>query len=206
MRIVFAGLLLAVLAGCATSAHEEDVQNWMAMEQSRQARLDVVAAQCQTDLCLVMVAQETSKVSQQPRRQFHPVWNIVDRALGIAVPAYFGFKNSEVWADTVSGVAGVVAGIDRADNSINVNGNLGDTRGDTAGRDLAGRDIIDDRSIGGDDVDIGRDNRVGDDFEDTCIGDACRNDSPGPIDRSVENRNSNNENTPVPEPDPEPNP
>lgn len=182
-RAIFLICALAVLAGCASTDTRTDT--WMQLEQARQARLDVVAAQCQTDLCLVMVAQEAGKTTPVPQRQYHPAWSILGNFLNVAVPAYAGVLDTEAWGDVVTGVSSTIANIDGADYSTHIGG------------DQIGRDRIDDRSVGGDRVGgdqrigdeigrdyIGGDNRVGDDINDSCVGDQCRNSSSGPIDQS----------------------
>lgn len=167
-RAVLALILLLVLAGCATTP---DNAEWIQLEHSRQARLDIVAAQCQTDLCLVMVAQESSRsVIRPPQQQHHPAWQIVDRALAIGVPAYFGSRQIRDLAGMTTDIADVIAGIDRSDNSVSIGG------------DQIGGDRIDDRSTGRDRV--GGDWRQGDDIRDSCVGPDCRSNAPGPIDNS----------------------
>lgn len=201
--------LAAVLAGCASTP---DHSQWIAMEQSRQARLDAVAAQCQTDLCLVMVAQEQGRAAiRPPTQQYHPAWQIADRALSLAIPAYFGARQTRDLVQGITGVAGIVAGIDRADQSITVGGHMIggdqiDDRSVAVGGDQIGRDRIDDRSvvvgadqIGGDRIDdrsVGG-NQVG---GDGCIGPECRVTSPGPIDNSNNSDNSDNSSNNQPEP------
>lgn len=189
IQLILAISAAAVLAGCASTDTRTDT--WMQIEQARQARLDVVASQCQSDLCLVMVAQEAGKSTPQPQKQYHPAWSILGNFLNAAVPAYAGVLNTEAWGDVVSGVTSTVADIDGADYSTHIGG------------DQIGGDRVDDRSVGGDRVggdqrigdDIGRDyiggdNRVGDDISDSCVGDQCRNSSSGPIDQSDNSDNS----------------
>lgn len=122
-----------------------------------------------------MVAQEAGNTTPMPRQRHHPAWNIVDRALGLAIPAYFGWRDTDTLVGGITGVADTIAGMDRryTDNSVSVGG------------DQIGRDRIDDRSVGGD-------QRVGDDIDGSCIGDECRNTSPGPIDESDHSDNSDN--------------
>ena len=182
MYLPLALIALAVLAGCASTPDYD----WMAAEQARQARLDTVAAQCETDLCLVMVAQESNRNAIRPPQQgHHPAWSIFDRAIGLAVPAYFGWRQTEALTDAITGTAGVIAGMDRADYSTHIGGDqIGGDRVDdrSVGGDRIGGDRIDDRSTGRDRV--GGDWRSGDDWQDVCVGDDCRFTSPGPIDNS----------------------
>lgn len=193
-RAIFLICALAVLAGCASTDTRTDT--WMQLEQARQARLDTVAAQCQTDLCLVMVAQEQNKSAiGPPQKQYHPAWGIFGSVLQAAVPAYAGVLSTEAWGDVVTGVSSTISNIDGADYSTHIGG------------DQIGGDRVDDRSVsvGGDQVGgdqrigdeigrdfIGGDNRVGDDISDSCVGDQCRNDSAGPIDQSDNSDNSDN--------------
>lgn len=189
LRFLLALVALAVLAGCASMP---DNSEWLAMEQSRQARLDTVAAQCQTDLCLVMIAQEQGRSAiRPPQQQYHPAWQIADRALGLVIPAYFGWRQTEALTGAITGTAGVIAGIDRADYSVSI------------GRDNIGGDRIDDQSVsigddytGGDRIRGRRVNSSGNDITNTG-----RWNSPGPFDID----NSENTGTlPPPEPDPDP--
>ena len=191
IQLILAISAAAVLAGCAST--DTRTETWMQLEQARQARLDVVAAQCQTDLCLVMVAQEAGRSTPMPQKQYHPAWGIFGSVLQAAVPAYAGVLNTEAWGDVVNGVSSTIANIDGADYSTHIGG------------DQIGGDRIDDRSVsvGGDQVGgdqrigdeigrdyIGGDNRVGDDISDSCVGDQCRNSSSGPIDQSDNSDNS----------------
>ena len=207
VRLLTVGVLLAVLAGCAsTGGPDARTSAWLEMEQSRQARLDVMAAQCQTDLCLVMVAQEQGRGAiRQPQTAYHPAWNIVDRALSVAIPAYFGSRQVRDLAGVITDTTAVVASIDRADHSVTIGGDqIGrdriDDRSVSVGGDQIGRDRIDDRSVGRDQ--IGRDQRIGDEIEGSCVGDECRNNSPGSIDQS-DNSDNSTDNSPI-DPDPLP--
>lgn len=208
--LILAVLLLVVLAGCATTGDDTRTSAWLQMEQARQARLDVVATQCQTDLCLVMVAQEQGRSAiRPPQKTYHPAWNIVDRALSVAIPAYFGSRQVRDLAGAVVSTADIVASIDRADHSVTIGGDqIGgdrvDDRSVSVGGDQIGGDRVDDRSVGRDQ--IGGDQRIGDDIEGSCIGDDCRNTSPGPIDQSDNSDNSDNSTQNPPEPDPDPAP
>ena len=222
VRLLTVGVLLAVLDGCAsTGGPDARTSAWLEMEQSRQARLDVMAAQCQTDLCLVMVAQEQGRGAiRQPQTAYHPAWNIVDRALSVAIPAYFGSRQVRDLAGVITDTTAVVASIDRADHSVTIGGDqIGrdriDDRSVSVGGDQIGRDRIDDRSVGRDQIgrdriddrsvgrdQIGRDQRIGDEIEGSCVGDECRNNSPGSIDQS-DNSDNSTDNSPI-DPDPLP--
>lgn len=190
IQLILAISAAAVLAGCASTDTRTDT--WMALEEARQARLDVVASSCETDLCRVMVAQEAGKGRALPQKQYHPAWSIVGNFLNVAVPAYAGVLNTEAWGDVVTGVSSTIAGMDNryTDNSVTVGGNYGDTRGDEThvGGDQVGRDQRIGDEIGRDQ--IGRDQRIGDDISDSCVGDQCRNSSSGPIDQSDNSDNS----------------
>lgn len=167
-------LVLAVLAGCATSSDRTD--QWIAMEQARQGRVEVLAARCETDLCRYVVAQEINQALPMPQqRGYHPIWNIVSTALQVGIPAYANVASVNAWGDIVQGVGTTIAGIDRADNSITVGGNLGDTDnsvnvggnlGDTDNStSVAGNfgDTDNSTTVGGNQGDTRRDTRTGDD-------------------------------------------
>jgi hypothetical protein len=186
MRYILIAIVATVLAGCATTPQYD----WVAMEQARQARLDTIAAQCEGDLCLVMVAQEQSRSAiRPPAQQHHPVWSILDRTLAIAVPAYFGSRQIADLAGLTGEVAGVIAGMDRADSSITVGGNFGNTdNSQTIGGNLGNTDNS--ISIGGNQGDTRGDelvagNNIGDTRGDEwTVGGDNRFSSPGPIDES----------------------
>jgi len=190
LRITLILAAAAVLAGCVSTDTRTDT--WLAMEEARQARLDVVASSCESDLCRVMVAQEAGNGVQMPRKQYHPAWQIFGGVLQAAVPAYAGVLNTEAWGDVVTGVSSTIADMDtqQTDNSITVGGNYGDTRGDEThvGGDQVGGDQRIGDEVGRDQ--IGRDQRIGDDISDSCVGDQCRNSSSGPIDQSDHSDNS----------------
>ena len=195
MRYALIILTALVLAGCATTQPSYDL---MALEQQRLERLDQVALTCESDLCRVMVAQEQGRNQYRPAPQgHHPAWSILDRTLAIAVPAYFGARQVRDLVGLTGDVAGVIAGMDRSDNSITIGGDqIGGDRVDdqsvAVGGDQIGGDRVDDQSVGGDQ--IGGDNRVGDDIS-GCVGDECRVTSPGPIDESDNSDNSDNSTT-----------
>lgn len=186
MRNLFLSALMVLFcAGCASTATNGD---WFEAEQARQARLSAMAERCVSDLCVVMIAQEQGRSAiRPPQQQHHPAWGILDRALAIGVPAYFGSRQIRDLAGLTSDVAGVIAGMDRADNSVTIGGDsIGrdriDDRSVDVGGDSIGRDRIDDRSVGRDRV--GGDWRQGDNIRDSCVGPDCRSNSPGPIDNS----------------------
>jgi len=153
-----------------------------------------------------MVAQEQGRGAiRQPQTAYHPAWNIVDRALSVAIPAYFGSRQVRDLAGVITDTTAVVASIDRADHSVTIGGDqIGrdriDDRSVSVGGDQIGRDRIDDRSVGRDQ--IGRDQRIGDEIEGSCVGDECRNNSPGSIDQS-DNSDNSTDNSPI-DPDPLP--
>lgn len=192
MRTFIAITLVLLLSACAN--HQSDqLKAWSQIEQSRQARLDTLASSCTTDLCVVMVAQEANKgATPLPRQQAHPGWALLDRALGLAVPAYFGYRQSEAWANALVDVTQSVTSMERSytytDNSLQVGGDqIGGSRVDDystqIGRDAVGGNYTA-SSIGGDSV--GQDQRHGDDIQlsDACVGDSCYSQSPGPVDNS----------------------
>lgn len=191
MRYLLLIALILSIMGCATKQDAQYAQ-WAAIEEKRQARLDALAASCTSDLCVVMVAQEANRnANPLPRTQTHPGWALLDRALGIAVPAYFGYRQSEAWAGALVGVTQSITSMDNAytDNSVSIGGDsIGGNRVDDysvqVGHDQIGQDRINDSSVGGDSV--GRDQRHGDDIRltDTCVGESCYSQSPGPVDNS----------------------
>lgn len=192
MRTFIAITLVLLLSACAN--HQSDqLKAWSQIEQSRQARLDTLASSCTTDLCVVMVAQEANKgATPLPRQQAHPGWALLDRALGLAVPAYFGYRQSEAWAGALADVTRSVTSMERnytyTDNSLQVGG---DQIGGNRVEDYS--TVVHDSShrIGGDSV--GRDQHHGDwnQLSDTCVGDSCHSQSPGPVDNSNNSDHSN---------------
>lgn len=207
-RIILASLGMLVLSGCATTGTDT---NWQEMEYQRLDRLNFVAQNCETDLCRVMVAQESNRNQIRPAAPaHHPAWSIIDRTLAIGIPAYMGSRQTRDLVGGITGVAGIVAGMDRADNSITVGGNFGDTDnsqhiggnfGDTRG---------DETIVGGNFGDTrGDEFNVGGNFGDTRgdewnIGGDNRFGSDGPIDSSDNSNNSDNSDNSVNNPPPSP--
>lgn len=196
-KLFIAFALLALLAGCA-SKQTEQMQLWSQAEQSRQQRLDTMAATCQTDLCVVMVAQEATRgAAPIPQERAHPVWNVLDRAIGIAVPAYMGVRQSQAWADALVGVTGSITSMDRAynDSSVHIGGdNIGgdriNDRSISSGGDLTGGDRVNDSSVNAGGDQVGGDQWHGSEYADTCVGDECSSQSP--VDNSDSSDNSDN--------------
>jgi hypothetical protein len=96
-----------------------------------------------------------------------------------------------------------------------VGGNLGDTQIDASrtridDRSVTARDIrgdetrtrIDDRSVTARDIRGDETYSRGDEIRDACVGEACRNYSPGPIDESDNSNNPITDPPPVPQPAP----
>ena len=208
MRIptLFTALLaVAVLAGCGTTAinqqameaHHEALQSQRLAIEQHNASCATAAAACAEDMCRVatMLACALGQPDQrieQPRlrspgeefaRGFAPIASLANTGLQVWGAGWLVDRSGRNATDLVGAVGGVVGQVQGpVDNSVNVGGNYGDTRGDEVGGDMIGGDRIDDRSTGRDH--IGRDQRIGDDVRDSCVGPECRNHSPGPIDNS----------------------
>lgn len=209
--LVLAGLAL-LLAGCGTTAinqqamaaHQEALMSQrLAMEQHA-GRCATSSAVCQHDtnpgLCAVAVelacGQSAPSMAVSPpqlrspgdefARGFGPIANLASTGLQVWGAGWLVDRSGRNAADLVGAVGGLVGQVQGpVDNSVSVGGNWGDTRGHEIGGDQIGGDRIDDRSTGRDR--IGRDQRIGDDIRDSCVGDRCRNESPGPIDNSTNN-------------------
>lgn len=214
--LILAVVAAAILCGCGTArinqqameAHDMQLRAVHQQTANYQATISETAAGCEDDMCrvAVMLAGALGRPDlpvQAPRlrspgeefaRGFGPIGSLLNTGLQVWGAGWLVDRSGQSMVDLVgevSGLAGQIQG--PVDNSVNVGGNYGDTDqsttvggnyGDTRG-DVIGRDQI------------GRDQRVGDDVRDSCIGDMCRNSSPGPIDES-----DNSVTNPV-EPDPE---
>lgn len=96
-----------------------------------------------------------------------------------------------------------IAAIERAGGNsavtttTTVGGNLGDTQTNID----SSRTRIDDRSVSARDIRGDETHTRGDEVNDSCVGAACRNHSPGPIDDNTDNSSTN---PPPPDPDPDP--
>ena len=212
-------MAVVALAGCGTTginqmaleAHGEALQSKRLAIEQHASSCATAAAGCAEDMCrvAVMLACGHSRPADhvpQPQlrspgeefaRGFAPVGNLLSTGLQVWGAGYLVDRSGQNMVD-LAGSIGTLAGDLQGpvDNSVNVGGNYGDTRGDEIGGDAIGGDRIDDRSVGRDQ--IGGDQRIGDDIDGSCVGDRCRNSSPGPID------NSDNSTGPEPDPPPEP--
>jgi hypothetical protein len=193
-------IALVILAGCGTSGinqmameahHEALLSQRMAMEQ-HSSTCATNAAGCADDMCRVAVTlacalgQPEYRVSspqlrspgEEFARGFGPIASLASTGLQVWGAGWLVDRSGRNATDLVGAVGGVVGQVQGPiDNSINVGGNYGDTRGDEVN---VGGNYGDTRGdeIGGDY--IGGDQRIGDDAHDSCVGDSCRNTSPGP--------------------------
>lgn len=220
---------VAVLAGCSTTgtnamlmeAHQEALATQRAAIQQHEGAAATAAAACNGDTTCVVSVTAIFALSrpdiriEQPRlrssgqefaQAFTPVANLASTGLQIFGAGWLVDRSGQNMVDVVNASAGLVGQVGTVvgglqspvDNSVTVGGNYGDTDNSTdVGGNLGDTDQSTD--IGRDS--IGGDQRVGDDIEGSCIGDACRNTSPGPIDFE-QNDNSDNSTNPAPEPDP----
>lgn len=223
-RLMVLALLALVLAACGTtgtnqmamSAYQDALQSKRLAVEQHASSCATAAAGCAEDMCrvAVMLACGHSRPSAdvpQPRlrspgeefaRGISPITGLLNTGLQVWGAGWLVDRSGQNMVDLVGSVGSVVGQVQGpVDNSINVGGNYGDTRGDEIGGDAIGGDRIDDRSVGRDQ--IGRDQRVGDDVDGSCIGDNCRNVSDGPIDQSNPG-DDNNDNSTGPDPDPDP--
>ncbi|WP_339617191.1 hypothetical protein [uncultured Gilvimarinus sp.] len=169
MKILITLLCVAVLAGCASSPDQNQYDSWARAVEAQHNYAVQAAAGCQTDLCRYVVTQEVAgNTIRAPQKQVSPGWQVLDRVLSIGLPAYFGVRQSEVWAGALTGVTQSFAGMDGSytNNSVSVGG------------DQIGGSRVDDKSVVVGRDQVGGDQWHGDRYNDSCVGDACRNRSP----------------------------
>lgn len=216
--LILAVVAAAILCGCGTArinqqameAHDTQLRSAHQQAASYQATISETAAGCEDDMCrvAVMLAGALGRPDmhvQAPRlrspgeefaRGFAPIGNLLNTGLHLFGAGWLVDRSGQNMVELTGALGDVVGNVQGpVDNSVTVGGNQGDTDqsttvggnyGDTRGDEI-GRDQI------------GRDQRVGDDVRDSCIGDMCRNSSPGPIDES----DNSVTNPDPPEPDPE---
>lgn len=180
---VVLAVALALMAGCAS---QPDYEQWRIAAVEQQKTAATAAASCKTDLCVYLVMEKAGEHALRvPRQQIHPGWEYAFRSLELVatlgLPAYFNRENSKVWAGMATGLADSFGNMDRSytDNSVSI------------GRDqIGGNQDRSDSSIGRDN--IGGDQHVGDQYADSCVGDACLNASPADYSDRSQTDNSDN--------------
>jgi hypothetical protein len=195
-------LVLAVfLVGCTHNQHRADAERAFYESQAQQERPPILELTAQPGETITLAGVQRlavySPAATDARiEQYRDVGNPwVQLADNLTQRGVIGFGVHELGRAIRTGFSeagdryeiGGNLGNTRGDTA---GGNIGDTRRDTAGNDLIGRDRVDDRSVGRDQ--IGRDQRIGDEIDGSCIGAECRNVSPGPIDQSDNSDNSDN--------------
>jgi hypothetical protein len=214
MSVLIGVAALATLAGCGTTslnrqamaAHDTQLRALHQQATSNQSAIAETASSCQDDMCRVAVtlagalgrpdmrvqAPQLRSPGEEFARGFAPIGHLLNTGLQVWGAGWLVDQSGQNMVDLVGSVGSVVGNVQGpvdnsvtvggnygdTDNGISVGGNYGDTRGDEIGRDQ-----------------IGGDQRIGDDVRGSCVGDASRNSSPGPIDNS-----DNSTDNPPPEP------
>jgi len=230
IRYLVLGGALVVLAGCGTTAI-----NQMAMEAHRESLLTQRTAieqhqnacasnavGCRDDMCRVAVtlacalgqpemrieAPRLRSPGEEFARGFSPIASLAQAGIQVWGAGWLVDRSGQNMVDLVTASGGLVQQVGGVigplqgpvDNSITVGGNYGDSDSSTnVGGNLGNTETVGRDQIGGD-------QRLGDDIDGSCIGDACRNTSPGPIDQSDNSDNSDNSTNPPPDPEPDPDP
>lgn len=231
VAMVSLALASLVLAGCSHNVHRATAEAayYQAQAASAAERQPIVELFARPGEAIVLQGVERFAVyahsdqGQAQIKQYQGGPTFAETFRGIvrdAGPLFLGYTGYRA-IERVAGMA-----VQHAGGNTTVGGNLGDTwtdasrtriddRSQHAGRDLRVGDEthIDDRSLhAGGDLRIGDDTRIGrigDDthdrrliVRDACVGDNCRNHSPGPIDDNSDNSNNPITNPPPPPPEP----
>src|SRR5699024_3747458 len=214
MRYLTIIFVMALAVGCTHNQHRADAEAAYYQAQATQERPPIFEIEAQPGERIVMAGVSRIAVHspaatdarvQQYRGDPSP-WVSIFREVKSAALGFSGiYYGSRVLDSAITNAGGntttTVGGNYGDTRRDTAGGNIGDTRGDTAGNDMIGRDRVDDRSVGRDN--IGRDQRLGDDISDSCVGDDCRNDSQGPWQEDHSDNSDRRRYPPPPENDPE---
>jgi hypothetical protein len=205
-RPIVAILVLAslVLAGCSHNQHRAAAETayYQAQAAAASDRSPIVEFVARPGEAITLAGVERFAVyapaDADPVRQYQAGPHPGVQMLSILADA--GLKGFGIDRLASFGIAAIenAGGNSSVVTTTTVGGNLGDTQTD------ASRTRIDDRSVSARDIRGDETHTRGDETIDSCIGDQCRNSSPGPIDQSDNSDNSDNSTqTPPPDPDPD---
>jgi hypothetical protein len=205
ISVIVLVLASLVLAGCSHNLHRSNAEQAYYNAQAAKAaeRQPIVEFVARPGEAITLAGVERFAVyapaDSEPIRQYQAGPHPGVQALRILADA--GLKGFGISRLADFGIAAIEQAGGNSAVTTTVGGNLGDTQTSID----ESRTRIDDRSVRARDIRGDETYTRGDETVDSCIGSACRNSSPGPIDQSDNSDNSDNstENPPpAPEPDP----